>query len=93
MTIEELLGALEDAHRPIAHHFGTGIGHELQYVESTILVRVLLTLMGERIVALPVHDCVVVGRSKVDAAREVMEAVSKEVAGMPIPVTVEVVED
>jgi hypothetical protein len=93
MTIAELLNALEAAHHQVAHHFGTGIGHELQFIESTILVKVLLELMGEGIVALPVHDCVVVGRSKVDIARKVMEAVSCEVAGMPIPVTVEVVRD
>lgn len=89
MTIEELIAALERAHRPITHHFGTGIGHKLQFIESTILVKVLLTLTGERIVALPVHDCVVVPRSQVEVARRVMEAVSREVSGSIVPVSVE----
>jgi hypothetical protein len=44
MSIGELLRIVEDAHRPIAHYFGTGIGHELQFVESQVLTRILLEL-------------------------------------------------
>jgi hypothetical protein len=93
MRSEDLIAALETAHRPIAHHFGTGIGHELQFIESTILVKVLLTLIGERVVALPVHDCVVVPRSKVGVARRVMEVVSREVSGSIVPVSVELLDN
>lgn len=92
-TVEELVAALEAAHRPIAHHLGTGIGHELQFLESSILVRLLIALRRAGITALPIHDCVIVPRSKVQEARQIMEEVSKAVAGAVIPVTVEGLDD
>jgi hypothetical protein len=93
VSIAELLKIVEEAHRPIARYFGSGVGHELQFVESTILVRVLLELQGAGVVALPVHDCIVVPRSAAALARETIATVTKEEVGVAIPVTVEIAEE
>jgi hypothetical protein len=92
-TIEALVTALEAAHQPIAHYFGTGIGHELQFIESSILVRVLIALRRAGITALPIHDCVIVPCSKVEEAKTIMTKISKAMVGAVIPVTVEVLDD
>jgi hypothetical protein len=89
MSIGDLLKIVETAHRPIVHYFGTSIGHELQFVESKLLLRILLELQGLGVVALPVHDCVMVARSAVPKAMEVMASVTMEEVGISMPVTVE----
>jgi hypothetical protein len=48
-------------------------GYRLLYLESTIMVAVLLTCMAEGIVALPIHDAVLAPASAVDTVREIME--------------------
>lgn len=93
ISIQTLIQILTTTHEPIAHHFGTGIGHALQFIESTILMEVLRRLEERGISVLPVHDCVVVPRSKVVIAREVMEEATRDVAGIAIPVKEEVVVD
>jgi hypothetical protein len=93
MSVGELLKIIENVHRPIAHYFGTGIGHELQFIESQILVRILLELQGAGVVALGVHDCVLVPRSAVSLARETMAAVTTAETGVVIPVTIDAAEE
>jgi len=88
-SIDQLIAALTEAHHHIARHFGSGIGHELQFRESTILVRALLQLKRAGITALPVHDCVIVPRSKKSEAMMIMEEVTRKVLGSVIPITVE----
>lgn len=88
-SINQLIAALTEAHQPIAHYFGSGIGHKLQFHESTILVAALLRLKRAGITALPVHDCVIVPRSKKSEAMMIMEEVTREVVGSIIPITVE----
>ncbi|MGK9164935.1 hypothetical protein KXR53_01485 [Inquilinus limosus] len=56
--------AIEQAHKPIRHLLYRGIGHELQFVESGLMVDLLLTLKGMGIVALPIHDCLIVQDSQ-----------------------------
>ena len=60
---------------PTYHKFYVGIGHYLQYLESQILIKVLLGLKDLGIHALPIHDAVVVGRAWVDMSKELMEQV------------------
>lgn len=92
-VIENLLATLEVAHQPIAHNFGTGIGHKLQIIESTILIKALLDLESAGLVGLPVHDCVVVSRSALEPARRIMEEAAKAITGEVIPLTVSEVYD
>ena len=72
---QEVSDAIQSCHSGIAYKFYVGIGHYLQYLESQILIKVLLGLKELGIHALPIHDAVVVGRASVDMSRQFMEQV------------------
>jgi hypothetical protein len=74
------------SHPKIAHQFFTSIGHTLQFIESEIMMKVLRELMKLNIVALPIHDALVVAASKAAVATDVMVRAGEEVAGIHIPV-------
>jgi len=82
ISIGQVIGAVEAAHWPISRFFFTGCGHWLQFVESEILVDVLLRLHEEGQVGLPCHDAVVVKESTVGIARGIMETVFEEHTGI-----------
>lgn len=88
-SIAEVTEAIETANTPIKHLFHCGMGHEVQFVESQILVDVLLKLKDKDVVALPIHDAVVVPKSKAPIAQEVMLASFEAIAGSPGIVTPE----
>ena len=69
--------------------FYTGIGHYLQFMESQILVEVLLKLIDNGIIALPVHDAVFVGWTHVYKSTQVMEQVLLDKTNVPSVVMVE----
>ena len=75
IRFQEVSDAIQRYHSGIAHKFYAGIGHYLQYLESQILIKVLLRLKDLGIHALPIHDAVVVGRAWVDMSRQLMEQV------------------
>jgi hypothetical protein len=70
--IGEVVDAIEAKHPLIKDQFYRGVGHDAQFIESNILVDVLLTLRVAGIVALPIHDAVMVASSKASVAKEVM---------------------
>lgn len=73
--LHELMSTLRAAHAPIAQLFGTGAGMRLVRVESDIMMIVLTQLMERGVVALPVHDGIVVAASHADQAELVMRSV------------------
>ncbi len=87
--IGDLVKLFSNAHRPIAHLFCTGICHRIQFVESAIMLGVLQRLRTQGVVALPIHDGLLVAESAMDVAKKVMEEVAEQVAGILIPVSVE----
>ncbi len=58
-----------------------GIGLELMHTESEILIKALLTLQSKGIVALPIHDCVVVSEDDQEVACKAMLDAFREVSG------------
>jgi hypothetical protein len=58
--VGEVIRRISEAHPRVAQHFGTGIGMHLMFKESEIMVDLLLALKQMGIVALPVHDAVLV---------------------------------
>jgi hypothetical protein len=72
-------------HRPIAHLLGDNRGHGLQFIESQVLIAVLLQLKQEGLVGLPVHDCLVVPISQADRISTIMQSVSLKITGCQIP--------
>lgn len=87
--IDIVVAAIQRAHEPIAEHFLSGVGHDLQFMESELLVDLLLRLKDLGHVALPVHDAVVVKESVADCARAVMEELFLQHTGLPGIVTEE----
>lgn len=69
-------------HHPIAHLFGTGLGMRLMFIESQILIACLLECMNQGIVALPVHDALIVVESSKEQVREIMLNNFKSIAGV-----------
>ena len=81
VTIQTVTEGIVSAHPALANHFHTGIGHHIQFIESQIMVRLLQDLRGQGIVALPVHDAVVVPLSKKAPATEAMLSVFHQLSG------------
>lgn len=90
MSFAQVVEGIRQAHAPINHLFGTGIGHQVQFVESEILVDVLLALKAEGITGLPVHDAVIVARSSISQVTRIMLEVFKTHTGVEGMVSEEV---
>lgn len=91
MKLSTAVASIYSAHQPIAHLFGTGIGHKLAFMESTILIEVLRRLRTMNIVALPLHDAVLVARSSGEITKHQMEETFLTALGgiSHVPVSVE----
>ena len=64
--------ALIHRHPGLQGTLGKGLGHRLMNTESRILIEALRLLAKQGIVALPLHDCVMVKMSKAPSAGEAM---------------------
>ena len=80
-SYDAAMAAIVSHHAPVSAYFHTGVGMELMFQESEILVSVLLALKDEGIVALPIHDSVLVPSSAAPRAKQIMESVFLEHAG------------
>lgn len=67
-----LIADIKAIHRPIARFFHSDAGARLMRRESDMAEHILFDLMGENIVALPVHDSFLVPASKRDALETAM---------------------
>lgn len=76
---------LAEKHWPIAYLFGTGIGFKVMFKESSTLILVLDSLHSEGIAALPLHDSVLVPRSRAERARELIQAVMNRTTNKSCP--------
>jgi hypothetical protein len=88
-SVQELTEVLRQAHPAIAHHFGTQVGHHVQLLESEILIEVLLQSRDQGVIALPIHDALVVPWSKKDLVRNVMMEVFEEMTTIRAIITEE----
>jgi hypothetical protein len=80
--------AILSRHGAIRDQFEVGAGANLMLAESNILVAVLLRLIGLHIVALPMHDGLMVRPDDAAMALEVMREVSREQTGFEFPAIV-----
>ena len=87
INLRDILRAVEKKHPAIYPQMTSGIGMQLFRKESDILVDVLETLRSKGIVALPVHDAVVVRDDNADKAEAVMKQVFREHTGITPDVT------
>jgi len=68
-------------HEKIKHHFGAGEALKTQRLESQIISNILDRFIARGIVALPVHDSVIVQQKHEDLLRQVMEEEYEKVMG------------
>lgn len=73
LDLKQALALLEQKHGPIAHLFGTGIGFELMFLESELLIAAVTHLFESGIPALPLHDAVLVAEPNAEAAKAAMK--------------------
>jgi hypothetical protein len=88
-TAATVRSAILSRHPALASTFEKGVGFSLMFTESQILVAVLLSLYRRGITALPMHDGIMVPRSKSAVAQRTMIAVAKKQTGYPLPVEAE----
>lgn len=71
-SFRDVQDAIMNHHKPISHLFGKGIGMKLMFIESQILISALLECQSRGIVALPVHDALIVPNSRKAEVRDIM---------------------
>lgn len=81
-SIAGVTNAIEAAHPAIKQTFYTGIGHEVQFIESQILVDILLSLIDQGTTALPIHDAILVPASRKEISKKIMLSIFSRHAGV-----------
>jgi hypothetical protein len=84
-----LIEDIHSFHKPIAHLFGGQHGMKFMFMESEILIDVLLELNSQGIVALPIHDGLLVKPSQQEIAKKIMLKVFKQHTNVNTTVTIE----
>lgn len=87
--VREMTEAILSYHAPIAPLLRTMIGPKVMRIESDIIVDVLLRLQEQAIVALPIHDAVVVPKSSREAVHSTMADVFRKRTGCEAVISVE----
>jgi hypothetical protein len=89
LRIGDAIKALVDFHAPIANRFTPGTGLGLMFAESEIMVDILLAARTAGIVAMPIHDAVIVAEGQQDTIARIMRDTFKDHVGIPGQVAVE----
>ena len=87
ISLKQILTAIEQKHPVIYPLMNSNRGMQLFRKESDILVDVLLTLQKNDVVALPIHDAVLVADEDKETAIRVMKEVFQEHTGITPEVT------
>ena len=79
--IEHLIERLKEKHHPIKEYFGSGIGRQLQRIDSDIAENIMLRLLDQDIPCLPIHDSFIVAQKHKQALRQAMIEEAKAITG------------
>lgn len=85
-TVKRTRAAILNRHPDLKAAWGNQLGYDLMFTESRILIAVLLELLFRKIIALPMHDGLLVAASKAEVVAEVMKATAQEITGIDMPV-------
>lgn len=86
---KHLFADIYSFHKPIKRFFGKANGMKFMFLESEILIDVLLELNNKGIAALPIHDCILVKESAQKIAKEAMLRVFKQHTKLDATVSIE----
>ncbi len=81
VKIEEVIEGIRMRHPALVPLFASSQWMHHQSVESRVILRSVLQLKALGIVALPIHDCLLVRYDKAEVAKEVMERAFEDVSG------------
>ncbi|WP_139251535.1 hypothetical protein [Kaistia soli] len=84
-TVGRFRAALLARHPALRNSLGAGIGHRLMNTESRIMAGVLMALMAEGIVALPLHDGLMVKMPRAREAGMMMGMIAREITTFELP--------
>jgi hypothetical protein len=87
-TARRIASAVTAHHPAIAHLFGKDRGIAYMSTDSTILMKVLISLMDMNLPVLGLHDAILVQESAKDIAAATMQEASRAVLGVELPVSV-----
>lgn len=76
--------AVKSKHPALERLIGTSVGHRLMFWESQVLLKTLRLLRDQDIVALGLHDGILVQASKESEAKDAMRRASEQVVGVPL---------
>lgn len=82
VSIADVIEALSRRHPELLPLFGTSQALIHQNIESRVIVRALLRLKELGIVALPIHDCLLVSAEDVYVTEQILESTFEEVTGV-----------
>lgn len=83
---QDVVAAIENRHPELVDSFGRAVGYDLMFEESKLLITVLEDLASRGVVALPIHDAVLVAQSDAETARMAMQAAFRDRFGFDCPV-------
>lgn len=86
LTSKELRSRIHKKHRQVKHKFHSGVGLELQYVDSRIAEQVMLRFVEMDEVCLPVHDSFIVRRGMEAKLLETMQTEFERETGTTIKI-------
>lgn len=86
VTLREAVVTIKKKHAAIADLFEHGAGFQLMRIESDMLIQTVARLRAENIVALPLHDSVLVAKKFAARAKELMEEQFKRHTGSSLVV-------
>ena len=86
---EDVIRAVLNHHPALRGVVYKGLGHRFMFMESQILVALLLELKRQGIVALPIHDAVIVSKKAKDAASLAMKNIFYRMTGLEAGINVE----
>jgi hypothetical protein len=72
---------LSEKHKIINKYFYTGIGSELQFIDSCIAEDILIEMLNQDIACIPIHDSFIVTEKNEDKLRSAMEKAYKKHIG------------
>lgn len=75
IEVERVFDAFTLKHKPIRKKFYTGAGVKLQCKDAQMTEEILLTLMGEGVPCLPIHDSYIVQAEHGDRVEQLMQVV------------------
>jgi hypothetical protein len=86
ISASQLRDRVTQRHAPIAHHFHSGVGLHLQFIDSEIAEKVMLHFVRQQEVCLPIHDSFIVRSECIDLLVDVMEDSFRAKFGCPIKI-------